>query len=253
MLFNIFKNRNADHAIDIVREQAFSFLGTDIHSHLIPGIDDGSKSMEDSIRYIEQLQKLGFRNIITTPHIKWGYYQNTRETISWGLSQLNKALEKKGIDISVRAAAEYFIDDFFLQLLQNEPLLVIRDNEVLVELSFYAEPFRVQDIFFRIQTAGYKPVLAHPERYGYYHDRKEMYRTLKKMGVLLQLNLLALTGHYGKQTQAVSNWLLQEHLYDYCATDLHHENHLAQLQSLAGSKQIKLLQQYDFQNATVMA
>jgi tyrosine-protein phosphatase YwqE len=252
MLFNIFKTKSHDHAIDVVQEQAFAFLGTDIHSHLIPGIDDGSKTMEDSIRFIEQLQKLGFRNIVTTPHIKWGHFQNTRETISWGLSQLNKALEAKGIDISVRAAAEYYIDDFFLQLLQEEPLLVIRDNEVLVELSFYAEPFRVLDIFFKIQTAGYKPVLAHPERYAYYHDRKEMYRKLKEMGVLLQLNLLAITGHYGKQVQSTANWLLEEQLYDYCATDLHHENHLHQLQTLAGSKQLRILQQYDFLNAKVM-
>ena len=252
MLFNLFKNKGHEHPIDVVQEQAFAFLGTDIHSHLIPGIDDGSKTMEDSVRFIEQLQKLGFRNIVTTPHIKWGYFQNTRETISWGLTQLNKTLESKGIDISVRAAAEYYIDDFFLQLLQDEPLLVIRDNEVLVELSFYAEPFRVLDIFFKIQTAGYKPVLAHPERYAYYHDRKEMYRKLKEMGVMLQLNLLAITGHYGKQAQAVSNWLLDEQLYDYCGTDMHHDNHLHLLQSLAGSKQLRILQQYDFLNAKVM-
>lgn len=252
MLFNIFRSRSQERNVDIVQEQAFAFLGTDIHSHLIPGIDDGAKTLEDSIRYIEQLQKLGFRNIVTTPHIKWGHFQNTRETISWGLNQLNKALEAKGIDISVRAAAEYYIDDFFLQLLQEEPLLVIRDNQVLVELSFYAEPFRVFDIFFKIQTAGYQPVLAHPERYAYYHDRKDVFRKLKDMGVMLQLNLLAQIGHYGRQVQTVSNWLIEEHLYDYCGTDMHHENHLHQLQSLAGSKQLRLLQQYDFLNAKVM-
>lgn len=252
MLFNIFKNKPRDTGINVVQEQAFAFLGTDIHSHLIPGIDDGAKTLEDSIRYIEQLQKLGFRNIVTTPHIKWGHFQNTRETISWGLSQLNKALEAKAIDISVRAAAEYYIDDFFLQLLEEEPLLVIRDNEVLVELSFYAEPFRVADIFFKIQTAGYRPVLAHPERYAYYHDRKDTFRKFKDMGVMLQLNLLAVIGHYGKQVQAAANWMLEEHLYDYCGTDMHHENHLNQLQSLAGSRHLKMLQQYDFMNARVM-
>lgn len=223
----------------------FSFLKTDIHSHLVPGIDDGSPDVEESLSLLRQLQSLGYTSIVTTPHIKWDRYPNTRHTIAEGLELLKAAMEKAGIEMNIRAAAEYFLDDHFQGLLDNhEPLLTIDENKVLVEFSFYAEPFQPHDTFFRIQTAGYQPVLAHPERYGYYHDKREVYKTLKSTGVLFQLNLLAVTGYYGKKAQGISEWLLKEGMYDFCGTDLHHAKHAEGLRELASSRQLQVLQQY---------
>lgn len=254
-MFSIFSGRKKNsekpgNGASVLKD--FSFLQTDIHSHLVPGIDDGSGSVEDSLALLEQLRSMGFRQFITTPHIKWEKYPNTNETIRNGLQILHNALQEKNIDITVRAAAEYFLDDHFLSLLQkNEPLLTIQKNEILVEFSFYAEPFQPQHTFFKIQTAGYQPILAHPERYGYFHDKKEAYRSIKDQGVFLQLNLLALTGYYGKKVQQTSQWLLQEGLYDYCGTDLHHDKHAEALQQLAGSKLLHTLQQYPFRNNSI--
>ncbi len=249
-MFNIFSGKKKGlqpGMADVLKD--FSFIQTDIHSHLVPGIDDGSASMEESIALITQLQSAGFRNLVTTPHIKWERYPNTREKILAGMHHLQQALQESNIDITISAAAEYFIDDHFFSLLdKNEPLLTIHKNEVLVEFSFYAEPFQPQHTFFKIQTAGYQPILAHPERYGYFHEKKEAYRAIKDQGVLLQLNILAITGYYGKKIQQTSQWLLQEGLYDYCGTDLHNERHAEALQQLAASKQLQALQQYPFAN-----
>lgn len=241
-MIKLFSAAKKNHPLPSLKD--FSFIQTDIHSHLVPGIDDGSPDMAESLSLIQQLQAMGFSNIVTTPHIKWDRYSNTREIILDGLASLKAALHENNINMLIHAAAEYFLDDHFLNLLNTEPLLTIDENKVLVEFSFYAEPFQPHDIFFRMQTRGYQPVLAHPERYAYYHDKKEMYRTLKNTGVLFQLNLLAVAGYYGKKTQAISEWLLQEGLYDFCGTDLHNAKHAEALRELAASRQLAVLQQY---------
>ncbi|RFM29483.1 tyrosine-protein phosphatase [Deminuibacter soli] len=249
-MFKLFSSASRTSRNEVLPKD-FSFLKTDIHSHLIPGIDDGSPDVAESIVLIKHMQRLGFSRIVTTPHIKWERYPNTRETITAGLQQLQAGMAAEQINFEVRAAAEYYLDDHFFSLLdKQEPLLTIDENKVLVEFSFYAEPFQPHDTFFRIQTAGYQPVLAHPERYGYFHERKEMYKTLKNAGAMLQLNLLALTGYYGKKAQQVSEWMLKEGLYDFCGTDMHHTKHAEGLKDLISSRQLQLLQQYpSFRNA----
>lgn len=205
-------------------------ISTDMHSHLLPGIDDGSPDVETSIALIRGLMELGYKKFITTPHIMWDIYQNTHETIKAAHTVLKEALKKEKIKVHVRAAAEYFLDDHFDTLLESEtPLLTIHDNMVLVEFSFVNAPFDLKEKLFALQVKGYQPVLAHPERYLYIRENKEFYDALKDAGCLFQLNLLSLSNYYGKASTDLANYLIKKNYIDLLGTDLHHERHLEAL------------------------
>ncbi|MEJ7766476.1 MAG: CpsB/CapC family capsule biosynthesis tyrosine phosphatase [Chitinophagaceae bacterium] len=204
-----------------------SGIATDMHSHLLPGIDDGSPDTETSIALIRAMMDLGYKKFITTPHVMWDIYQNTHEMIQASYLVLKDALKKEGLEVDISPAAEYFLDDHFNQLLDKKiPLLTIKDNLVLVEFSFVNAPFNLQDMLFKLQLAGYQPILAHPERYIYLKSNKRFYQTLKDMGCMFQLNILSLTTYYGKACLELANYLIKNDYIDFIGTDLHHERHV---------------------------
>jgi tyrosine-protein phosphatase YwqE len=218
-----------------------SWLQTDMHSHLLPGIDDGSPDMSASLQLIRGLKELGYKKIITTPHVLWEIYPNTRETIVNKQQEVQKEIEAAGIDIEFRAAAEYFIDDHFAGQLKNKvPLLTISANLVLVEFSMVNMPMDLQEVLFEMQLQNYQPILAHPERYSFLLRKKEVFDELKNAGCLFQLNLLSLSGHYGEGIQQLAESLLKKGYYDYAGTDLHHHRHLSLLQNLPSAAVKKL-------------
>ena len=213
-----------------------SWLQTDMHSHLIPGIDDGAPDLAASVELIRGFLALGYKKIITTPHILWEMYPNTPEIITKGLGELRAELVAQEIDIEISAAAEYFIDEHFTkELADKKPLLAIKDNLVLVEISTVTAPFDFKEVLFEMQMQNYRPVIAHPERYIYLKNNKAIFEELKDAGCLLQLNLLSLTGHYGVGVQELAEYLMKEEYYDFAGTDLHHAKHLEGLNRLAGS------------------
>ncbi|WP_299837400.1 CpsB/CapC family capsule biosynthesis tyrosine phosphatase [uncultured Tenacibaculum sp.] len=214
----------------------------DIHSHLLPGIDDGAKNIEDSISLITKMKSYGIENFITTPHILGDVYPNTPELIKEKLNEVNNALAEKGIDVKIQAAAEYMMDEKFSQLLSEGNILILRDNFILVEMSYFNAPYNLYDILFEIQLKGYKPVLAHPERYAFYHKDFQNFYKLKKAGCLFQLNLLSLTEQYGKGVQSTAEKLIKEGLYDFVGTDTHHHNHLKLLEKIGTKKNYKKIE-----------
>jgi tyrosine-protein phosphatase YwqE len=217
--FNFFKPKpSSEVQVDL------SQLGVDLHSHLIPGIDDGAKTMEDSIQLILELQALGYHKIITTPHIMSDYYRNTPEIINSGLYALRAELKNRNIDIEIEAAAEYYYDEYFLELLKTDNLLTIKKEYLLFELSYLSKPTGVDEVIFQIQTKGMKPILAHPERYPYYKIAD--YTKFKKAGCLFQMNILSLTGHYGEHAKNIAMQLIDLGFIDFVATDLHHMHHI---------------------------
>lgn len=230
-----------------------SFLKTDIHSHLLPGIDDGSPDMEKTINYIKELNKLGYKKLITTPHVKAGIYPNTPQIITKVLAQVQNALHAQNIEVTLEAAAEYLLDEEFENLLLNKQILSFDEKKyVLIEMSFIAPPPNLSEIIFLLKTQGYTPIMAHPERYGYWWDYIDKMSYLRDTGCLLQLNLLSLTGYYGKEVKQVATKILESGLIDFVGTDLHHERHLTHLEQLAkDSKIIKLLKQRTFLNETL--
>ena len=212
----------------------------DIHSHLLPGIDDGAKDIEHAIALILKMASYGIKNFITTPHVLGSVYPNSTAVIQQKLAEVQQELKRREInDISIRAAAEYMLDEQFSELLKKEDILVLKDNFILVEMSYFNAPINLYEMLFEIQLKGYKPILAHPERYGFYHTNFESYYKLKKAGCLFQLNLLSLTEHYGKGVQKVTKKLLKENLYDFVGTDAHHQGHLELLQEIGTQKNLK--------------
>lgn len=227
-MFSIFKKKSP-----IISSSYFP-ITTDIHSHILPSIDDGSPDIETSLTLINGLIKLGITKSIATPHIIGDMYRNNAETINGALAIVKNALAEKQIDFKVHAAAEYMLDDYFLELLKNKiPLLTLKENKVLTEFSYAEKPYNVQQMVFSIITEGYQPLLAHPERYGYFHNDYKQYHALKDLGFLLQVNLLSLTGYYGKPVAKAAAYIIKNDLASFTATDLHHERHMQALQNPA--------------------
>ncbi len=220
-MFNIFKNREKE----IIPENLpFS---TDIHSHILPGIDDGSPDIETSLRLIQGLYNLGIRKSIATPHIIGDMYRNTSKTILDALEKIKIACREAGINIELSAAAEYMIDDYFLELLKKkEPLLTLHKNIILTEISYTSTPENIEEITSGIITEGYLPILAHPERYHYYQQNFDQFYKLREMGFILQINILSLTGYYGKRAEKAAKFILENNLAMLVGTDLHHQKHL---------------------------
>ncbi len=216
-MFGLLKSKSKQQSV-------FPFV-VDMHSHLLPGVDDGSPDVETSLSLIESLYDCGFRELITTPHIYKDLYPNTRDTLSVAYQELPKQLNAQG-DISLRFAAEYFLDEHVEELIKSgQPLLTIYDNWVLTEISFVQAPIDLDNRLFDLQVAGYKPIMAHPERYAYWHQQKQSYHELKERGVMLQVNLLSLTGYYGRQVAEAARYLVKEGLVDLVGTDCHHHRH----------------------------
>ena len=234
-MFSIFKKKKAT-PVDL------SSLGTDMHSHLLPGIDDGAADTEMSLQLITGLHDLGYKQFITTPHIYWDLYKNNAATIGSAHAKLQQALLEKDNRVSIKPAAEYFLDDHFDELLDtNTPLLTIHDNWVLVEFSFVTVPLNFKNKLFNMQMKGYQPILAHPERYLYFMNDRSWYDELKNAGCYFQLNILSLAGYYGKASQQLAHYLISKQYVNLLGTDCHHERHIEALRA-AGSSVMEPMQ-----------
>jgi len=205
--------------------ESFSFLGTDMHSHVLPGIDDGAPDVETSLELVRGLVDLGYKRLIASPHVLGDFYPNTNDTIDAALAILRNAVTGAGLDVEIDAVAEYYLDDYFLANVLSGGLRTFGSKHALVEVSIAGWPRNFSDILFEVQAKGYVPVLAHPERYEYEADPK-VFEALREKGVLLQMNLLSATGYYGRGVQEMAVRMLDAGMYTFCGTDLHHARHL---------------------------
>lgn len=241
-MFGLFKKKK------IAPEFNFSNIQTDMHSHIIPGIDDGAQTINDSILLANKFVALGFKKLIATPHIMADYYRNTPDTINRGLDVLRKGLQDVQLDLEVDAAAEYYLDETLERKINQKEVLTFGNNYLLFELSYINAPQNLLDFIKRIQDAGYKPVLAHPERYPYYSST-EVYHQIRETGCLLQLNSISLTGYYGANPKKIAEELVSHHLLDFIGSDMHHAKHAAALEeSLNTTSMQSLLSQHQLNN-----
>jgi protein-tyrosine phosphatase len=218
-----------------------SLLKCDIHSHFIPGIDDGAQTMEDSMILLKSLEEFGYKKAITTPHIMGDHFRNTPEIIRNGLDELRITLKSASYRIDVDAAAEYYFDSEFSSKISEKNLMTFGDRYVLFELSYLNAPDGLQEIIFQMQTSGYKPVLAHPERYPFWYASPEKYAEIKAKGVLLQLNINSLTGFYSPAAKKTAEWLIDQNLIDFLGTDCHHAGHIRLMQKAVHENHLKKL------------
>ncbi|TKC04781.1 capsular biosynthesis protein [Pedobacter polaris] len=204
----------------------FSSIRTDMHSHILPGIDDGAKNLSDSLILANRFQELGYKKLIATPHIMADYFRNTPQSINKALDILREGLLENNIDLEVSAAAEYYLDETFENKIEKKDVLTFGDKKYLLfELSFINQPHNVFDVIAKMQDAGYQPVLAHPERYPYYYSGIENYQQIRDTGCLLQLNIISLTGYYGKSCKQAAEELVDNYCIDLIGSDMHHPRH----------------------------
>jgi protein-tyrosine phosphatase len=215
----------------------------DIHSHLLPGIDDGAQSIAHTLQMVKALNRIGFSEFVTTPHTMSHVWDNTKEGILSVKKQTIIELEKQDLVLPFRVASEYMMDENFVTLFKNNALLTLKDRHVLVEMSYSNAPLQLYSILFDLQVAGYIPVLAHPERYTFYHSNFDDYLKLKQVGCLFQLNLLAVVGYYGDSIAKVAEQLLQKGMYDFVGSDVHHGKHVAAFGERVKLKELLALQE----------
>lgn len=203
-----------------------SVLKTDMHSHLVPGIDDGSKSMDETIAMLAKYKELGYRKVITTPHIMSDFYPNTPKIINKGLEEIRTEIKRINLDIEIEAAAEYYFDETLFQKLEANELMTFSGNHVLIEFSFSAAPQEHERLFYEMRIKGFKPVIAHFERYLFYHGTIQQAIDWREKGLLIQMNINSLFGHYGPDVKKQAENLVDAGAIDLIATDCHRIDHL---------------------------
>lgn len=204
----------------------------DIHNHILPGIDDGAKNVEESIELIKGFGEFGVSNFICTPHIMENYYPNTPETIKNSLALLQNDLKNSIENVSVDAAAEHMVDSGFEKKLENNQIMPLAKNYILIEISYLQPSLNLFDMVEKIADINKYPILAHPERYIYLHNNIGNYNKFKSKGMLLQLNMLSLGGFYGKDVQKVASKLVEENMIDFIASDIHNKRQLESLRNM---------------------
>jgi tyrosine-protein phosphatase YwqE len=206
-----------------------SLVYIDIHSHLIPSIDDGAKDLERSISLIVSLKEMNYRKLIITPHIS-DMFSNSSKDILKGYFKLKEELIKREVDIEIEVAAEYYADKHFEELLKRGDILSFGEkNYLLFELSYFTMPSDLESLVYDIKLAGYTPILAHPERYVYFHNTLDSYEELKEMGVLFQINLTSISNYYSEEITKTVKFLILNGLVDFIGTDTHHQGHIKAL------------------------
>jgi tyrosine-protein phosphatase YwqE len=203
----------------------------DMHSHLIPGIDDGSPSMDHTIAMLAKFEQLGYRKVVTTPHILNDVHPNTPETILGGLADVRAEIERLGMKIEIDAAAEYYCDESFLPIIERNEILSFGNNYVLMEFGFLSPSQYEAQALFNLQVAGYVPVIAHYERYPYYFWDFKKVDELRERNIQIQVNLNSLTGHYGPGVKKMAEQLIKNKQVDFLGTDCHRIEHLTMLES----------------------
>ncbi len=205
----------------------------DMHNHLLPGIDDGATTVEDSVAMIKMFGEIGVNTFIATPHIMHNYYPNDRESISASMSLLKNSLFKNGLDnISIVAAAEHMIDSNFEVILEKGGIMPLKNNYLLIEMSYLQPSINFDVAIHKIASERFFPILAHPERYQYLHKRFDIYKKYKEQGILFQMNMLSLGEFYGSEVQKTAHKLLEYGLIDFIGSDVHNQNQLNSLKEL---------------------
>jgi tyrosine-protein phosphatase YwqE len=235
-LFNwLKKDNNHTNRIDL------SVLHTDIHSHLIPGIDDGSPDMDTSLALLKELEMLGYKKIITTPHAKTEYFQNDVTKLDDLCERLRRAARFEGIKLDIEVGAEHLLDEEVNQRIKNGQFKTFGDNYLLVELPFMFPPFGLDGYIFELQLAGYKLILAHPERYLYWLNDFNQFIRLKDSGVLFQVNIISLGNYYGKDVYNLAKKLIDNNMVELLGTDTHSAKHIEAVRKSCSSSLLKKL------------
>ena len=229
-------------------------LAVDMHSHLIPGVDDGAQDMEDAITGIQKIYDLGFDKVITTPHIMPGYYNNTADILRRAYEEVCLELSKRKLDVEFAVAAEYYCDEDFHKTVQHQEMLTMGDNYLLFELPFFNQPGNFNEAVFAMQSKGYRPILAHIERYGFFLEKEiEDFAEMRENGLFIQVNIGSFSGAYGPAVKAMAENLAKEKQIDFLGTDYHHAKHVQMISTALQNPLLQtLLESADLKNKNLL-
>ena len=216
----------------------------ELHCHIIPGVDDGAVDMESSVKYLQALQGFGVKKIVFTPHSIETRFENDDNIVAPIYEKLCEKALRSGIDMEFAFSYEYRIDERFANMLEAGEydsseckLRPLHGRYILVENSFNHPPYGLDEILFKLQSGGFYPILAHPERYGYYALRNgDRYHHLQDMQLEFQCNVLSFSGHYGDMAKKAALWLLEQGYVNFLGTDLHNHHHIEALDKFLRSK-----------------
>lgn len=241
---------------DKEKKQHSNCVKVDMHSHILPNLDDGSESLESSLELVENMILLGYEKLIMTPHIMGDFYKNTPEIIHEKLTILEKAVREKGWNIQLDIAAEYYLDEWFTEKIEkNEPLLTLGDTPykyVLIETSYINKPSNLYDVIFNMKSLGYQPILAHPERYTYLYQSFEKFQEIYERGVSFQINLNSLTGHYSGAAKKYVEQLIDHNMVDFVGSDCHAIKHIETLKRAMSTKHYAKLESLNLFNNSLL-
>lgn len=233
----------------------FSSIGTDIHCHLVPQVDDGSKSLEETIECLHVLQDVGFKKVYITPHFCFPRFPNQEEDIERRFENLKKEIKEKDPSITIQLAGiggEYRVDDGFEKRTKEGAhiLKTANDKLLLIELSLHQQRMGLEETIFDLQMKGHELVLAHPERYPYYGVHSGILGKLKEQGVYFQINILSLSGFYGEGAQKRAFDYLEEGWVDFLGTDMHNTLYAKALSDASNNRKVRqVLEKYKFLNS----
>lgn len=243
-MFNLFRNKPINKKLPLL---------VDIHSHFLPGLDDGVKSMEETLYILKIFQNLGYKKVITTPHVMSDHYPNSDSDILGKLEETKDFINKHDLNIELDAAAEYYLDENLLTRLSKEDkLLTFGDNYLLFETSFMSKPAFLEEAIFTMNAQGYQPILAHPERYNYLYGDNKLLAKLKDMSLLFQMNMLSMTGFYSVETKRFALKLLKDNMIDFVGSDCHSAYQADEILKKINNKHLKYFNSTNILNQSLL-
>ena len=217
------------------------FYDTEVHCHILPGIDDGSPDVATSVELVKAMRDMGIRRIITTSHVTESTFENTPATIKSAYDTLRTALDAQGIEMEIHTSAEYRMDEYFLKQVKENQLLPFPEDYILIENSFFQPYWEIKELIFDLKMKGYTPILAHPERYIYYHKTPGIYKDLFEYGCLYQVNFLSLAGYYHPQVKEMAWQLLNNGMVSFIGSDMHNMSHAQHIKEYMNSREYRKL------------
>ena len=227
-MFNIFNRK---------KENNHLFYNTDVHCHILPGVDHGSKNVEQSLAMLQAQLNMGINRVICTSHVTAGTFENTPQSLGDAYQLLKQAVADAGLPVELHYSAEYRLDEYFQQERAAEHLIPMPGNYLLLENSFQQELLGLDELFFELRIKRYHIMMAHPERYSYYTRRRQRYEELHRRGVKFQVNILSLAGYFGEGARSNALWLLKNDLVDMLGSDMHDLDHARVIQDYINSKE----------------
>ena len=216
-------------------------LTVDVHAHVLPGLDDGVESVEESITILRAMSQMGFTKVIATPHIMGDFYRNTPSVIEFVRDEIQNQLDRRGVQIELEAAAEYYLDvDFVAMLDSTKRLLAFGGKYLLIETSIITKPPFLNEAIRLIKNRGLIPVLAHPERYLYLQKSFALVLELSQKGVLFQVNTASLLVSADTETRNLAEKLIEYKLASFIGSNLHRSAQVLQLKFAAALPHYKL-------------